>query len=252
MAELKANAVLEFVFPELPETLYSRHSDDRVPPSMAVQLPADYRRGKAFPLFVFLEGGRGAPGDRSGLARVRRICGARGHIAVTLPLFKKELDSEEIHGGLLIGACDDLPLISRCYRKMLGKLKSALPDIDWQRSALGGFSNGAHSTAMLLCAVDRFILSHFGSFYLIEGGLYLSSLHKRRLREKNILFMYGGAPSDSAGSRRRRLRMIKAICAAVFARNPMVTVLEMKGVGHRFAPRHMPMVRKWLAEVSSR
>ena len=53
---------------------------------------------------------------------------------------------------------------------MLQKLLDTLPTIPPQYSTLVGFSNATNTTAVLQAGQDEFILRHFDSFFLIEGG----------------------------------------------------------------------------------
>jgi dienelactone hydrolase len=246
--QLAAGATLEFTFPELPPTLHAMRTGDRSPTRAAVHLPRDYSRRKRFPLLVYLEGGRGAPGDRTGLAKVRRIAGSRGFIAASLPLFKKALDPRETHAGLLIAAYDDYPRIARAYSAMLRRILAAIPNIDPNRSALGGFSNGAHTTALLLSGLHAMTLRCFRHFYLIDGGGYLTSFHKAALADKNFLFMVGAVRGD----RRRRawLRLLEANCALAREKLRKVTLHRMPGVGHGFPDRCAPFIRRWICRMN--
>ena len=44
-------------------------------------------------------------------------------------------------------------------------LLDAVPNITPERSTLGGFSNGANTTGVLLAGQDDFILRHFRAFF---------------------------------------------------------------------------------------
>ncbi len=59
---------------------------------------------------------------------------------------------------------DDFDTISQAYRAMFTKLFEAVPNLKPERSALGGFSNGGHTTGVLLAGQDEFILDHFRLF----------------------------------------------------------------------------------------
>ena len=245
---LAAGATLEFTFPELPPTLHAMRTGDRSPTMASVHLPRDYSRRKQFPLLVYLEGGRGEPGDRTGLAKVRKITGSRGFIAASLPLFKKKIDPREPHAGLLIAAYDDYPRIARAYSAMLARIFAAVPNIDPGRSALGGFSNGAHTVALLLSGLHAPTLRCFRHFYLIDGGSHLTSFHKAALADKNFLFMVGAVRGD----RRRRawLRLLEANCALARERTRNMTFYRMPGVGHRFPDRCAPFIRRWICRMN--
>ena len=90
----------------------------------------------------------------------------RDFICVSLPLFKRAYDKKD--GGRV--SMEDFETVSRAYRTMLQKLYDAVPNTTPERSALGGFSNGAHTVAVLLAGQDEFILSHFRAFYFVDGG----------------------------------------------------------------------------------
>lgn len=241
---LRPGAVLEFRFPELPSTLHEMRRRAGRAPAMVARLPASYDRRRRFPLLVYLEGGCGAAATRRDLARPRRLAAGTDYVVAALPLFKRELDPREIHGGLLLGAGDDRPLLARCYRTMLGALLRAVPNLDFARSALGGFSNGAHAAALLLSAMDRFVLRHFRDFYLIEGGARLGSLHKAALAGKRVLLVVGAEASDPG--RRAFLSMAAALRTLGRRAGRDVTLLRMAGVGHAFPESAEPLVRDWL------
>lgn len=245
---LAAGRVIEFAFPQLPATLHAKHTGRKAPAMMAIHLPRDYTTRATFPLLAYLDGGHGAPGNRKGLAKVRKITADRGLIAVSLPLFKRDLDPEEIYGGLLIGAHDDYPMIARCYRTMLKELTRAVPNIAFERSAFGGFSNGAHTAALLLSALHRTVLRCFRSFYLIEGGSRVASFHKTALRGRRFLFMVGALRGD----RRRQawLRTLRGACDLARASGLDVTLRRMPKVRHGFPETHMPLVRRWVCRMN--
>ncbi len=50
---------------------------------------------------------------------------------------------------------EDLAVVSAAYRAMLEKLAAEVPNIDWDRSVIGGHSNGAHTLSVLLAGRDR-------------------------------------------------------------------------------------------------
>ena len=87
--KLEPNAMLSFEFPDLPETYFAHfHKVDgqKHPAKLTAQLPENYSPSGKFPLFLFLSGRNGGPGDNA--AFVRRIIGSRDYIAVNVPLFK--------------------------------------------------------------------------------------------------------------------------------------------------------------------
>jgi hypothetical protein len=77
------------------------------------------KRQGEFGLLVFLGGGQGGRGTDP--AEARAIAGPRDFVAVSMPLFKRSLDTKEPYAGIMV-SMDDFDTISRGYRAMLSKL----------------------------------------------------------------------------------------------------------------------------------
>ena len=248
---LTAGARLEFDFPELPETLFAMCQSDNKPVArLQACLPANYTSDKCYPLFVYLHGGAGAQGGEWEADYVRKLTGDTDFIGVTLPLFKRAIDAQEVHGGIYIGAFDDYPLIAECYRVMLTTLFAAVPNIAHGQGTLGGFSNGAHTIALLLSAVDPFILEHFNNFYLLDGGIIITSLHKAPLKQKNYLYMVGGSRLEKW--RRLMLRMLEAGRQEAKASGLNMRLVKMPGVEHDFPDSYIETLRGWVRRMVRR
>lgn len=56
---------------------------------------------------------------------------------------------------------------------MLKKVAAEVPDIDWERSVIGGLSNGAQTLSVLLAGRYEVITQHFHAFWLHEGSFQL-------------------------------------------------------------------------------
>jgi hypothetical protein len=149
---------LTFSDTNLPPTLHAMMTGESTTPTMTVRLPDDYDSSKAYPLLVYVPGFDG--GLKGNIGNAQTIAGPRGWIVASLPLFKKTVDRGELSGGLLV-SFEDCPLISRSYELMLGRLFMLVPNIDRERSAMVGFSNGAITIAVLVSSHDEFILTHF-------------------------------------------------------------------------------------------
>ena len=240
----KQGRTLEFTFPEMPETLHAKYTGKRIPAQMVAALPRNYNARRLFPLLVYLNGGAGESG-KAMIKYIRKISGDRDFIAVSLPLFKKRLDREEMCNGLMI-CREDYALISRCYRRMLKELFREIPNVMPGNGSLGGISNGAHTTAVLLSHTDRFILSHFRNFFFLEGGWELCALQKRALHDKNYLYFIGG---KNPGIRRSIPKIVKLIQAGAQFSDINLSVRTMPGVGHAFPDEYIGELTDWLREV---
>jgi hypothetical protein len=243
--KLEPNAILRFEFPELPPTLMGMLSNQPAPAAMTVQLPENYSRTNEFGLVVFLAGGNGGRG--TSVEPARGISGPRDYVCVNLPLFKRALDKQEKFGGGLV-AMDDFATISQAYRTMLGKLFEAVPNIKPGRSALGGFSNGGHTTGVLLAGKDEFILEHFRSFFFIDGGFGLlaaNTLQRTALKQCRFLLLCGDKPDGNA-IRAAQLQLTRALGLMGKAANVDVTTVIMRGFEHKFPDAYRPVIGRWL------
>lgn len=188
--ELTPGRILTFEFPELPETLFNIGpfaGGKRVVPTLTASLPDDYTDGGTYPLLVYLEGGDGGTG--TDIRSAQKAAGDKGFICVSLPLFKRARMHEEMYFGLLPTA-DDYQTFSTCFRTMLSRLLKEVPNIQKDRSTVGGWSNGGHFTALLVSASDEFLLEHFTQFFYGDGGFTLlagNALHKPSHRQNRHL-----------------------------------------------------------------
>ncbi len=242
---LRAGQLLDLRFPELPNTLCGVFRGKEIQPRLLASLPRNYTPDARFPLLVYLTGGEGGEVTESEISYVRRLTEDQDFIAVTMPLFKKGLDSAEIFNGLLIGAYDDYPLIARCYQTMLKALFKAVPNLDPQRSLMGGFSNGAHTTALLLSCVDSFVLKHFAGFFLLDGGWHIASHHKLAIQRKRIVYFIGG----SRRRKHRRCLLDRLDATHAMGKTLHVSVVKMPGIEHAFPDHYIPRLREWILDV---
>jgi hypothetical protein len=245
--KLEAGARLVLEFPNLPDTLATMETGQRQPARLTAQLPANYSRDGKFPLFVFLNGGDGGRGN--GLPIGRETVGSNDFICVNLTLFKRApLDTNDI-----VISMRDFETVSRAYRVMLGKLLKTVPNISPERSALGGFSNGAHTTGVLLAGRDKFILQHFRSFYLLEGGfgpLATNILRLPTMKPYRFLIMRGDQPDDdqpkSKAEREHNLLLARAVELEGQAQSLDFTSLVMKGFGHELPLKYRAVLGCWV------
>lgn len=240
--KIEPGATLHFEFPELPDTLASMVTGDYQPPRLAATLPENYDPNGRFPLLVFLlPYGRGEEHPPT-----RDLIGKQDFICVHLPTFKRSHDKDEPARGILV-SMGDLQAASHAFRTMLQKLFEAVPNIDPERSAIGGFSNGAFATAMLLAGQDEFVLHHFRSFFFVEGANPLAAnvLHKPAMRRNRYLVMRG---NDFNGAAVREAEFHLDLALSLFAREYGLdlTLIVMDGAKHEFPDEYAAQLGQWL------
>jgi hypothetical protein len=242
---LEPNATLRFDFPDLPDTLMSAASGERHPAVLTARLPENYSHEGEFGLMVFLGGGAGGRGTDPSEARA--IAGPRDFVAVSMPLFKRSLDKKEPYGGVMV-SMDDFDIISAAYGPMLSRLLKAVPNIRPERSAMGGFSNGAHAAAVMLAGQDGFVLSHFRLFYFVDGGmgpLAANVFQKTPMKRCRLLMLCGEKP---VGDPDREFCILTTRGLAWAAQDCHVdlTTVMMRGHGHEFPDSYRKLVGQWV------
>jgi len=241
--ELAPGKVVEISFPEaeLPPILHSMITGATDAPGMTVRLPDDYNPTNTYPLLVYVPGG---DGHRNGnIDNARTIAGNKGWIVASLPLFKKSIDRNEPAGGMMV-SFEDYPVIAKAYGLMLGRLFKLVPNIDREKSALVGFSNGALTIAVLVSSHDEFILTHFKNFCLVDHGMFhLSDLHKKYARDCRYLLLVG----DQEGlGRDLKIRQSQLQQDSWKLLGVNLSYQIMKDTGHEFNERQMALVSEWL------
>ena len=251
---LRPGAVIQMSFPELPPTLYAQVKGEPGAAMLTARLPDNYSTNGQWPLFVFLAGGVGAKGDAVGPARA--IVGPRDFIVVALPLFQRVIDAKESAGGMGLGV-DDFEILRHAYRTMLGRLMQAVPGIVAERSTLGGFSNGAHATALLVSGKDEFTLEHFCQFVFVEGGLpflapfgltspALAGCRLLALRADQPHLVYGREGQPPWNARPSLDKVFDAVGEMARARRLDWTEVVMRGRTHSFPPEFQSVVGQWV------
>jgi hypothetical protein len=241
--ELRPGAVIDVPFDRagLPPSLYEMFTAGTEPPGLQVRLPDDYSQDRNFPVLVYVPGYHGGP--RGNLANAEAIAGPTGWIAASLPLFKKTLDRSEPAGGLPV-SFEDVPVLSKAYGILLGRLFEMIPNTDRDNSAMVGFSNGALAIAVLVSCHDEFILSRFRNFCLVDHGMaHLTDLHKAGSRESRYLILAGDR-EDFGRSLKIRGAELRRDEWKLLGVNVECRILE--DTGHEFEPRHMELVGRWL------
>jgi hypothetical protein len=198
---------------------------------------------------VFLNGDDGGFGDR--LPIDRRTIGSNDFICVNLPLFKHAYAGTN---DSKIVTMDDYDTMSHAYKVMLQKLFDTVPNITPERSAFGGFSNGAHTLGILLARRDKFILEHFQSFYLIEGGFgsfaasAATSEVLPELKRSRFLFMYGDHPNpgDVPDGWMMHDYLARACVLNAKQNHYNLTSVIMHGYGHELPSEYKVLLGDWV------
>ncbi len=242
--EVEPGKVVEVVFPEtyLPPSLYSMVTGITVPPTLAFRLPDNYSPDQLYPLLVYVPGNHGGPSGN--IRNAMTIAGPRDWVVASLPLFKSSLHRDEIGGGIIVGF-QDFDTLSKAYAIMLGRLFELVPNIDPERSAMVGFSNGALTIAVLVSVHDEFVLSHFKNFCLVDQGMFhLTDLHKQRARDCRFLVLSGDNQEDLG--RDLMIRGGQLLQDSWQLLGVDLSFYVMRDTGHEFRDRQMATVRRWL------
>ncbi len=177
---------------ELSETLFAKVQGREHPVRIGIYLPENYAAEKDFPLVLWLNGGDGGPGNNVRIPRSVTV--EKDFICVNFPLFKASLDSVNAdssnYWSRMALTHKESDIIWEQYRVMLEKLYEVIPNIDTNNTFMGGFSNGAHTTSILLSREKTEIKAYFENFYIIEGGGHLKD--PSVLENHNFLVMIGG------------------------------------------------------------
>jgi predicted esterase len=241
--ELTPGKITDITFPkaDLPPTLFTMMTSEEAEPCLSVRLPDDFDPAKKYPLLVYVPGSHGGP--KGNIGNAQAIAGPKGWIVASLPLFKKNIDPEEVSGGIIV-SMEDYQTISKAYRTMLGKLFELVPNINREKSAMVGFSNGAITIAIIVSNNDEFILTHFKNFCIVDQGMFhLTDLHKKNARNCRYLILVGD--QEDMG-REVKIRQSKLMQDAYKLLDVNLSYQILKDTGHEFNDPQMDIVAKWL------
>jgi predicted esterase len=238
--KLEPDETFRLEFPDLPDTLETLASGERQPARLTATLPTNYTRDGKFPVFVFLDGDKGGRGD--GLPIPARMVIPRDFICVALPLFKRTFKKDD---SALV-TMEDYETASHAYRLMLLRLFDVVPNTIPERSALGGFSNGGHTVAVLLAGHDAFILQHFQAFYFIEGGfgpLAAHVLQEPAMKRCRFLLLRG----DRADAKPEpKMHLARALEYLAEEHHVDFTSIVMRGYGHELPKEYLSVLGQWI------
>jgi hypothetical protein len=236
---IKRDTVLTLEFPKLPPTMRNMVLGNNPVPRATVFLPADYSMDKKFPVLLWIVGGAGSTGD--GSRALAETYGNKGFIYINLPQFKNKLepllpDSSNYWRRLMLYYESDNEIIWSSYKTMLDSIWKLVPNIDKANSFMGGFSNGGHTTAILLNRPNAEITSYFKKFIFIEGGMGL--INYKVLKGKPAIYMQGSKSPD----------WIRPIFQKAKDEGALASFVLMEGYGHEFPEKYQEVLKQWLKE----
>jgi hypothetical protein len=239
--EISPGSTHTVVFRNLPQTLWSlgQPLENKKPPAFTVWVPEDYSPARSYPLMVYMGGARGESGHD--INHLRSFMGTESFILVSFPLFKNTDDIARhrevptIHQLAIDPGQSEL--LWSAYEPMLKRLFALIPNIDPEKTFFGGFSNGAHATAVLLNdpVAGPELRKYFNLFYFVEGGHALRLSHA--LPDADLLFMQGEQRAPWLEKVASPLRWNVRIG---------VEVRTMPGIGHAFPVAEKAWLRGWI------
>jgi predicted esterase len=233
---------IELADDNLPPSLFEMITGADAPPTLSYRLPDNYDLERNYPLVVYVPGYHGGPTGNIGNAL--KIAGPTDWVVASLPLFKRSVDRDEIGSGMLVGL-SDYSTISESYRILLARLFEAVPNIDPERSAMVGFSNGALTIAVLVSNHDEFVLTRFRNFCLVDHGMFhLTDLYKSYSRDARYLILSGDDRRDPG--RDLKIRGGQLLQDAWRFLGVDLSFRVMTDTGHEFGDREMALVGRWL------
>lgn len=233
------NTEITKVFPRLKRPLLAQIEGEDWESQVSVYFPENYNTQAQFPVLVWLGGGAGSLGNNLKLAR--QITQNRDFVCVNLPLYKRRVEplaaDESNAWGRLIVQQEDSGVIWQQYRVLLDAVLRSVPNLDRSKIFLGGFSNGANTTAVLLNDPNLNLFQYFNHFILVEGGNMLSSFS--RVQGHPLLILEGDE---------RQPRFFEAAFEAMEEEVPNVEYILMEETGHELPERYQAELRRWMLE----
>jgi len=178
-----------FTVQELPPNLFSDFTGKMKASVLQYCLPTNYSLVRNYSLLIYVPGFHGHPGGN--IKNAMDIANNHECVVVSLPLFKAKIDRNEPGAGIIISFAD-YSVLASSYKIMLEKFFKIIPNINSQKSAMVGFSNGAIAIAVLVSSHDEYILKNFQSFCLVDQGMFhLTDLHKTPTKDRRFLLLVG-------------------------------------------------------------
>jgi hypothetical protein len=235
---LSADTTLIMEFPNLQKTNYYVATGKFPTPLCSVYLPDNFDETRKFPVILWIDGGMGGAGDC--VSRVKEKVGDKNYILINFPLFKDSIeplkpDSSNYWSRFRIRN-EDSDILWNSYKIMLDSIFTLFPQIDRMNAFMGGFSNGAHATAVLLNRPQTGIVKYFNKFFFIEGGDGLDNYSI--LKNRCVLYMQGTVLTYP--------HWVKSYFKKAKNNKAKTTFVYMKGVGHDFPRERYSSFKNWV------
>lgn len=234
---------IQFNSAELPENLYSMFTGNTESSVLQYCLPKDYSIIRTYPLVLYVPGFHGHRGGN--IENAKAIGDNHECVVASLPLFKADVTRSEVGEGVIVSFAD-YPVLSSAYRTMLEKLYQVVPNIDPDRSAMVGYSNGAITVAVLLSSHDTYVLNQFHSYCLVDHGMFhLTDLHKSPASDRRYLILVGD--KDDYG-RELKLRAAKLVEDCNRLLGIEVESRVLRNTGHELTDACKKAIGEWIFE----
>lgn len=233
------DTILMLEFPALPKSNYFLATAKIPTTKCSVYIPTNFCDQCKIPVILWIDGGSGGAGDR--VEYIKKIVGKNDFILINFPLFKKNVeallpDSSNYWPRLRIRN-QDSEILWNSYKMMLDSIFRLIPQIDKTNAYMGGFSNGAHATAVLLNRSEHEITRYFNKFFFVEGGDGLENYSV--LSNRQVLYMQGTELTYPNWVKSFFLNAKKNMAKARF--------VYMKGVGHNFPEKYYDILCEWIS-----
>jgi len=216
-------------------------------PALEYRLPLNYSKDKSYPLVVFLAGGPGGPAGN--VNQVRNFVGDNESVVASMPLFIESANPLERENGQSVGFID-YPVMSAAYRILLTGLFDEVPNIDPEKSALVGWSNGARAIAILVSSADQYTLDHFHSFVFIDGGMFHMTEFRRKQVQRHRYLMFYADPDKENNThpfqRKTRNDAAKIVQAHAHIYDVDFESRPMKDTTHKMTEEAKKQIKEWI------
>ncbi|MBT3381695.1 MAG: hypothetical protein HN742_33210 [Lentisphaerae bacterium] len=222
---LKPGNTFRMKFPDFP-------TDARgIPAAMTVTMPSNYSPDKVFPVFLFMNGGKGSHGHLPALVENRDF------ICIGMPIFVK--DNAKPKGRYIVNR-RDVGNLWKYHKPMLERLHAVIPNINRKLGLAAGFSNGANSIRCLVEFTDGVYQTYFNRYIFCEGG---TGLYDASKLNGPIL----GVAGDRAMGIINRPGNVKDTVVTPALRGGVdAEYILMQDTRHEFNTAYYPQVRDWI------